>query len=68
MWKVYTDVGGINNLNHFCPPVRKIIHKLKSVDCLHVRNSYTMGCPAVRRDNPRALASGLITYRWTNMV
>ena len=22
-------------------------------------NSYTMGCPPVRRDNPRALASGL---------
>ena len=22
-------------------------------------NSYTMGCPSVRRDNPRALASGL---------
>ena len=24
-----------------------------------VRNSYTMGCPPVRGDNPRALASGL---------
>ena len=24
-----------------------------------LRNSYTMGCPPVRRDNPRALASGL---------
>ena len=23
------------------------------------RNSYTMGCPTVRGDNPRALASGL---------
>ena len=23
------------------------------------RNSYTMGCPSVRGDNPRALASGL---------
>ena len=23
------------------------------------RNSYTMGCPPVRGDNPRALASGL---------
>ena len=26
-------------------------------------NSYTMGCPPVRVDNPRPLA-----YRWTNMV
>ena len=24
-----------------------------------LRNSYTMGCPPVRVDNPRALASGL---------
>ena len=24
-----------------------------------LRNSYTMGCPPVRGDNPRALASGL---------
>ena len=24
-----------------------------------ISNSYTMGCPPVRRDNPRALASGL---------
>ena len=47
-------------------------------------NSYTMGCPPVRGDNPPALASGLsyvhvdkhgitmrvdyLTYRWTNMV
>ena len=26
---------------------------------LQLRNSYTMGCPPVRGDNPRALASGL---------
>ena len=26
---------------------------------LMVSNSYTMGCPPVRGDNPRALASGL---------
>ena len=24
-----------------------------------ISNSYTMGCPPVREDNPRALASGL---------
>ena len=26
---------------------------------LELSNRYTMGCPPVRRDNPRALASGL---------
>ena len=26
---------------------------------LKISNSYTMGCPPVRGDNPRALASGL---------
>ena len=40
-------------------------------------NSYTMACPPVRGDNPRALASGLSyvqsrilcpRYSWTNMV
>ena len=25
----------------------------------YLRNSYTMGCPPLRGDNPRALASGL---------
>ena len=28
-----------------------------------LRNSYTMGCPPVRRGNPRALASGLSYVR-----
>ena len=28
-------------------------------DANKLSNSYTMGCPPVRRDNPRALASGL---------
>ena len=27
-----------------------------------------MCCPPVRGDNPGALASGFLTYRWTNMV
>ena len=27
--------------------------------CSRISNSYTMGCPPVRRDNPRASASGL---------
>ena len=30
-----------------------------SISMLLVSNSYTMGCPPVRGDNPRALASGL---------
>ena len=37
MCKVYTDVGGIKQLYHVCPPVRKIIHSLKLVDYLHVQ-------------------------------
>ena len=31
-------------------------------------NSYTMGCPPVRADNPRALASGLSYVQVDNMV
>ena len=37
MCKVYTDVGGIKQLYHVCPPVRKIIHSLKLVDYLNVQ-------------------------------
>ena len=37
MCKVYTDVGGIKQLYHVCPPVRKIIHSLKLVDYFHVQ-------------------------------
>ena len=37
MCKVYTDVGGIKQLYHVCPHVRKIIHSLKLVDYLHVQ-------------------------------
>ena len=37
MCKVYTDVCGIKQLYHVCPPVRKIIHSLKLVDYLHVQ-------------------------------
>ena len=29
----------------------------------NIRNSYTMACPPVRGDNPRALASGLSCVR-----
>ena len=31
-----------------------------------LRNSYTMGCPHVRGDNPRALASGLSNVQVDN--
>ena len=31
-------------------------------------NSYTMGCPPVRGDNPRALASGLSYVQVDKMV
>ena len=33
------------------------------VYAMNIRNSYTMGCPPVRGDNPRALASGLSLVR-----
>ena len=43
MYKVYTDVGGIKQLNIYrvCPPVRKIIHSLKLVDYLNVQADKT---------------------------
>ena len=51
MCMAYTDVGGIKQLYHVCPPVRKIIHSLKLVDYPHIQadkpwyNSYvTNGC------------------------
>ena len=36
-----------------------IISTLPPVHIQSLINSYTMGCPPVRGDNPRALASGL---------
>ena len=33
-----------------------------------IGNSYTMACPPVRGDNPRALASGLSYVHVENMV
>ena len=40
----------------------------KSLSPSFTCNSNTMGCPPVRGENIRALASGLVTYRWTYMV
>ena len=48
------------------PSPYRSVHVTLLVFSLHLyfkasrlRNSYTMGCPSVRGDNPRALASGL---------
>ena len=55
MCKVYTDVGGIKELYHVCPHVRKIIQSLKLVDYLHVHadnpwyNYYVMFRAMVRQ-------------------
>ena len=46
-----------NISNAMCVTGTLIIPDQKS-GCV-TRNSYTMGCPPVRGDNPRALASGL---------
>ena len=35
------------------------ILQMKQIKHRLISNSYTMGCPPVRGDNPRALASGL---------
>ena len=34
---IYTDVGGLKELYHVCPSVRKIIHSLKLLDYLYVQ-------------------------------
>ena len=39
------------------------IKRSKVTEYAALSNSYTMGCPPVRRDNPRALASGLSHVR-----
>ena len=38
---------------------RKFLQKYGVRTHWNLSNSYTMGCPPVRGDNPRALASGL---------
>ena len=37
-------------------------------ECRFTSDSFTMGCPPVRGDNPRALASGLSYVQVENMV
>ena len=36
-----------------------LLHTKRYINLMTLRNSYTMGCPPVLEDNPRALASGL---------
>ena len=46
----------------FCSYIKRNCQKATSIFWSHRRsicNSYTTGCPPVRGDNPRALASGL---------
>ena len=45
----------ITSISYFCHKKSKCCHIFHNV----ISNSYTMGCPPVRGDNPRALASGL---------
>ena len=42
-------------------PRSRVKHSTTELPRPSLSNSYTMGCPPVRVDNPRALASGL-TY------
>ena len=44
---------------YFCPEIVHQRHFTALLFLLLLSNSYTMGCPPVRGDNPRALASGL---------
>ena len=50
-------------MNKKTSPGSGLLHLYQVVPCLlsmtNISNSYTMGCPPVRGDNPRALASGL---------
>ena len=47
-------------IKHIRPQItgRIVTNIVKYISC-KISNSYTMGCPPVRGDNPRALASGL---------
>ena len=54
----FFNTQGRGFLNHEINQHRDTI-KQSSCDETKSSNSYTMGCPPVRGDNPRALASGL---------
>ena len=44
---------------HVAQTSRIFAYTTKKIGQGQLRNSYTMGCPPVRRDNPLAFASGL---------
>ena len=51
------------------PTIRVVIKSEVRPTVVQLSNrTYTMGCPPVRGDNPRALASALSYVQWTNMV
>ena len=48
-----------NQETQFSPVKQTTITLSRTLSSTIICNSYTMGCPPVRGDNPRALASGL---------
>ena len=48
----------VQNITEIDMSLRELFRERMSL-YRHICNSYTMGCPPVRGDNPRALASGL---------
>ena len=47
----------VKTTKRYCQDKKQQCHSIDP--SLAISNSYTMGCPPVRGDNPRALASGL---------
>ena len=68
--------GGTKNLRHTprgLVTLNRVYHEYYEIFCSKVSkggvsNSYTIGCPSVRGDNPRALASGLSYVQVENML
>ena len=64
---IFNHLWNINEptyVTHMWQVMKRNLHQvmkrnLHQVMKRNLRNSYTMGCPPVRGDNPRALASGL---------
>ena len=54
-----TDVHQCLSKSKDQSPWEYALSDLSQSTSLKLCNSYTMGCPPVREDNPRALASGL---------
>ena len=45
-----------------------IMYKSCDFVCVLISNSYTMGCPPVRGDNPRALATNMVLLFYTTYI